>query len=61
MSTNNVPAGPGEDQPGVERLLALSDGVVAIALTLLVLQLDVPPVVEPHPPEFGLRARQPAR
>jgi uncharacterized membrane protein len=31
-----------EDNPGVERLLALSDGVVAIALTLLVLQLVVP-------------------
>ena len=28
--------------PGVERLLALTDGVVAIALTLLVLQLVVP-------------------
>ena len=42
MSTNHFPNGPGEDQPGVERLLALSDGVVAIALTLLVLQLTVP-------------------
>lgn len=42
MSANHVPNGPGEDQPGVERLLALSDGVVAIALTLLVLQLTVP-------------------
>jgi len=42
VSTNHVPTGPGEDQPGVERLLALSDGVVAIALTLLVLQLNVP-------------------
>ena len=31
-----------EDIPGIERLLALTDGVVAIALTLLVLQLQVP-------------------
>ena len=31
-----------EDRPTVDRLLALSDGVVAIALTLLVLQLTVP-------------------
>jgi uncharacterized membrane protein len=32
------------DLPGVDRLLALSDGVVAIALTLLVLQLHVPSI-----------------
>jgi uncharacterized membrane protein len=32
-----------EDLPGVDRLLALTDGVVAIALTLLVLQLQIPP------------------
>jgi TMEM175 potassium channel family protein len=30
--------------PGIDRLLALTDGVVAIALTLLVLQLQVPAV-----------------
>src|ERR1043165_9298187 len=32
----------GDEQPGIGRLLSLSDGVVAIALTLLVLQLRVP-------------------
>jgi uncharacterized membrane protein len=31
-----------EDMPGIDRLLALTDGVVAIALTLLVLQLQIP-------------------
>lgn len=37
----DVPAGD-EAIPGIDRLLALTDGVVAIALTLLVLQLQVP-------------------
>ncbi len=32
-----------DELPSVDRLLTLSDGVVAIALTLLVLQLKVPP------------------
>ncbi len=37
-------AEPEDGTPGVERLLTLSDGVVAIALTLLVLQLAVPTI-----------------
>jgi uncharacterized membrane protein len=36
------PASGRDDQPPVNRLLTLTDGVVAIALTLLVLQLRVP-------------------
>lgn len=40
-----------QDMPGIDRLLALTDGVVAIALTLLVLQLQVPvtAVLAKHP------------
>jgi uncharacterized membrane protein len=43
MSTETGRTRPRDDDtPSVDRLLALSDGVVAIALTLLVLQLRVP-------------------
>jgi uncharacterized membrane protein len=47
-------SGPEDDETGapygVERLLALSDGVVAIALTLLVLQIAVPDVASMRHP-----------
>ncbi len=46
MSTDSGPSGRRDDLPGVERLLTLTDGVVAIALTLLVLQLKVPPLTQ---------------
>jgi uncharacterized membrane protein len=42
MPTDPAPPSSHDNQPGVERLLVLSDGVVAISLTLLVLQLQVP-------------------
>jgi len=42
MSTETGRSSQRDDMPSVDRLLALSDGVVAIALTLLVLQLRVP-------------------
>jgi uncharacterized membrane protein len=53
MNGHEVQSAPTEDEsiPGIGRLLALTDGVVAIALTLLVLQLQVPAtaVLKSHP------------
>jgi len=46
MTTDTLHAGRRDDLPSVARLLTLSDNVVAIALTLLVLQLRVPPHVQ---------------
>jgi len=46
MSANLRPARSRGDLPSVARLLTLSDNVVAIALTLLVLQLKVPPTAQ---------------
>jgi uncharacterized membrane protein len=50
MSANSGRASQQEDLPGVDRLLALTDGVVAIALTLLVLELKVPSLDQVIPP-----------
>ena len=58
MSTDPAPTGPREDLPGVERLLTLSDGVVAIAITLLVLQLNVPPPTHADSTSASELARQ---
>jgi uncharacterized membrane protein len=44
MSADESATSQGAEAPRVNRLLALSDGVIAIALTLLVLQLRVPAV-----------------
>ena len=50
MSANSGRTGQQEDVPGVDRLLTLTDGAVAIAMTLLVLQLKVPPLDHVIPP-----------
>jgi len=45
---NMQPVADDESMPGIDRLLALTDGVVAIALTLLVLQLQIPHLDNVH-------------
>ena len=50
----------GDDLPSVARLLALSDIVVAIARTLLVVQLKVPAAAQVADP-LGRRPGRPAR
>ena len=44
MTTDSRPARRSDDLPSAERLLSLSDNVMAFALTLLVLQVKVPPL-----------------
>lgn len=50
MTTDFPPSRRGHDLLSVERLLGLSDNVVAFALTLLVLQVTVPPLSQVHDP-----------
>jgi len=59
MPTDPAPPSFRDNQPGVERLLVLSDGVVAISLTLLVLQLQVPTTAQvPDPTSASELAAQ---
>ena len=60
MTTDPVPARRRDDLPGVARLLTLSDSVVAIALTLLVLQLKVPPHAQVAHPDSAAASHQQA-
>jgi len=50
MAVNLRPAGRRDDRPSVARMLTLSDNVVAVAMTLLVLQLRVPLLSRPDSP-----------
>jgi uncharacterized membrane protein len=62
MSADSGATSQEHDAPRVNRLLTLSDGVIAIALTLLVLQLRVPAVDEVvHPDSAADLAAQLAK
>ncbi|MBV9204819.1 MAG: DUF1211 domain-containing protein [Actinobacteria bacterium] len=50
MTTDSHPGRRGGDLLSVERLLSLSDNVVAFALTLLILQVTVPPLSQVRDP-----------
>jgi Endosomal/lysosomal potassium channel TMEM175 len=50
MTTDFRPVRWRDDLPSVERLLSLSDNVIAFALTLLVLQVTVPPLSQAADP-----------
>jgi hypothetical protein len=51
MSSDPGAGSDRDETPRVNRLLTLSDGVIAIALTLLVLQLRVPSLSEVADPD----------
>lgn len=59
MTTDFHPNRPGRDLLSVERLVGLSDNVIAFALTLLVLQVTVPPLSQvAHPASAAELAAQ---